>query len=191
MTNIEELAATLRALCAAFERVGVDWAIGGSIASSVYGEPRATNDVDVIALLDQSSARRLGAALGHEFYFSEDAALDAVRLHDSFNVIDQRSFLKVDIFVPPPGALGRGQLVRRQELELVGGVRAPVLGPEDVILQKLRWYRVGGEVSDRQWRDLVAVLASVEALDDRYLDDIAQANDLRALLERARSDARP
>ena len=64
------------------------------------------------------------------------------------------------------------------------------MGPEDTVLQKLRWYRTGGEVSDRQWRDIVAVLRSVGArLDNAYLDDVAATDDLSALLERARRDA--
>lgn len=189
MTSLDELAATLEALRAALEAVDAEWAVGGSLASAAYGEPRATNDIDVIAALDERAAASLGAHLGADFYFSEEAALDAVRRRDSFNVIDQRSFLKVDLFVPPPGPLGVGQLARRQQLSLVGGVTVPVLGPEDVVLQKLRWYSIGGCVSDRQWRDLVAVLRA-RALDDAYLDEVAEATGLSELLRRARRDAR-
>jgi hypothetical protein len=189
MTDLEELAATLRSVCAAFEMLGVRWAIGGSLASAAYGEPRATNDVDVIALLDEPAARAFGRALGDHFYCSDEAAVDAVRRRDSFNVIDQRSFLKVDVFVPAAGRLGIDQLHRARSLALVGSLEVPVLGPEDVVLQKLRWFRTGGGVSDRQWRDLVAVLRAGD-LDDAYLDEVASETDLASLLERARGDAR-
>lgn len=190
MTEIDELAAALAALRDALGAIGASWAVGGSLASAAYGEPRATNDVDVVAVLDEAGARRLAALLGDDFYCSEEAAVDAVRRHDSFNVIDQRSFLKIDVFVPGPGPLGVGQLHRRRELSLVGGVEVPVLGPEDVVLQKLRWYRMGGGVSDRQWRDLVEVLRAGD-LDQAYLDEVAAATDLSELLERARRDAAP
>ncbi len=189
MTEIEELRAVLAAIGRAFDALGVDWAVGGSLASAAYGEPRATNDVDVIALLDEAQARRLGDLLGETFYWSEEAAVEAVERHDSFNVIDQRSFLKVDVFVPPPGPLGDGQLRRRRTLALMEGIAVPVLAPEDVVLQKLRWYRLGGGVSDRQWRDLVEVLRSHDGLDDAYLDEVAAATDMEALLARARTDA--
>lgn len=172
----------------AFETLGVAWAIGGSLASAAYGEPRATNDIDVIARLDDAGARRLGTLLGDEFYCSDEAALEAVRRNDRFNVIDQRSFLKVDIFVPRAGPLGTGQLDRRRSLALIGGLAVPVLGPEDVVLQKLRWFRLGGEVSERQWRDVVEVLRAGD-LDNGYLDEVATETGLDTLLGRARADA--
>jgi hypothetical protein len=188
MTAIEELAATLNAIRAAFDALEIRWVVGGSLASAAYGEPRATNDIDVVALLDEGAARQFGRVLGPEFYFSEAAAVDAVRAHQCFNVIDQRTFIKVDVFVPDEGPLGRGQLKRRRMLELVGGVVVPVLGPEDVVLQKLRWFRMGGGVSDRQWRDLVQVVRA-GSLDDAYLDEVAATVGLQELLARARTDA--
>lgn len=94
MTAVEELAQTLRSLAAGFAALGCDWAVGGSLASAAYGEPRATNDVDTVARMNEAHARRLGDALGEHFYVPEAAALDAVRHHDSFNVIDERSYMK-------------------------------------------------------------------------------------------------
>lgn len=191
MTDPTELGATLSVVAAALDALGCTWAIGGSLASAAYGEPRATNDVDVIATIDERGARALGGLLGSDFYADVDSAVMAVRTHGSFNVIDRRSFMKVDIFVPAPGPIGVGQLDRRQFLSgLVPDRPLPVLGAEDVVLQKLRWYAIGGEVSDRQWRDLVSVLRSVgPSRDDAYLDAVARAADLFALLERARRDA--
>lgn len=189
MNAIEELAETLAALHRAFDALGIEWAVGGSLASAAYGEPRATNDVDVIATLSEDAARRLATILGPDFYCSAEAAVEAAQRRDSFNIIDQRSFLKVDVFVPPAGPLGVGQLARRRRLVLVGAVEVPVLGPEDVVLQKLRWYRMGGGVSERQWRDLVQVMRASE-LDDAYLDEVAASTGLAALLARAREDAR-
>jgi hypothetical protein len=191
MTDPGELARTLDAIATALDALGITWAIGGSLASSAHGEPRATNDVDVIALLDEPAARKLGTLLGPDFYIDDDVARAAVRARSSFNVIDKRSFIKIDIFVPAAGPLGTGQLARARRLDVLPGIAAlPVLGPEDVVLQKLRWYSVGGEVSDRQWRDIVAVLRQCAAeLDHAYLDSVAGASNLAVLLERARRDA--
>jgi len=191
MTDPDELGGTLVALAAALDGLGVTWAIGGSVASSAYGEPRATNDVDVIALLDAGSARAFTTRLGAAFYADGDVAAAAAREHRSFNVIDQRSFIKVDVFVPGRGPLGDAQLARAIRLEILpGGPPLPLLGPEDVVLQKLQWYRLGGEISDRQWRDILAVLrAAAGDLDHGYLDEVSVATGLAALLARARREA--
>jgi hypothetical protein len=188
VTEIEELARTLVAIGEAFERIGAVWAVGGSLASAAYGEPRATNDVDVIADLDEASARAFARDLAGQFHADADVAASAAAAAQSFNVIDERSFIKVDVFVPPPGPMGQGQLDRRRILELLPGVEVPVLAPEDVVLQKLRCCELGGGVSDRQWRDIVAVLRG-EELDGAYLDAVAARAGLAPLLHRARLEA--
>lgn len=190
MNTGNDLARTLLAISSAFEKAAAHWAIGGSFASSSYGEARATNDIDVIAALSERQARTFVAALGEDFYAVEDVALDAVRRRSSFNVIDNNTFIKVDVFVPPPGPLGIGQLARvRTLVTLIGVEPFPVLGPEDVVLQKLRWYQLGGEVSDRQWRDITSVLRLSSDLDHHYLDDVANQAGLVELLKRARASA--
>jgi hypothetical protein len=191
MTDPNELGRALAELAAALQALSVTWAIGGSLASSAHGEPRATNDVDVVALLDERSAVELTRLLGDDYYADPEMAAEAVRSRGSFNVIDNRSLIKIDIFIPPIGPLGTGQIDRRRYLEIVAGVPAlPVLGPEDTILQKLRWFRLGGEVSERQWRDIVSVLrTSGSQLDRAYLDSVADGANLGTLLVRARSDA--
>lgn len=190
MTGIDELARAVEAIASAFEAVGATWAIGGSIASVFHGEPRATNDIDVVALLDENRAKRLVTLLGGHFYADEAAAVDAVRQKRSFNVIDTRTFIKIDVFVPGSGPLGAAQLDRRVMAEVFPDVAMlPVLGAEDTILQKLRWFRLTGGTSDRQWRDVLSVLRLAPDLDHAYLDRVAAAARLTALLERARDDA--
>jgi hypothetical protein len=121
----------------------VDLGVGGSFASAVYGEPRATNDVDVIVRLRLGEVRRFVAALGRDVYVDEDVIREAIVDQRSFNVIDEVTYVKIDVFVPPPGPLGEGQLVRRRRLSVTDDLQTWVLGPEDIILQKLRWYRLG------------------------------------------------
>lgn len=191
MTDPDEIGRTLVSIGVALDTLGVTWAIGGSVASSVHGEPRATNDVDVVAALDEQQARELTRLLGSDFYADPEMAAEAVSKRGSFNVIDQRSFIKVDVFVPKRGPLGDGQLRRAIRVELVAAAAPlPVLAPEDVVLQKLAWYRMGGETSDRQWRDIVTVLrTSAPDVDDTYLDAVASTEGLAVLLERARKEA--
>jgi hypothetical protein len=88
MTDPDELGRTLAAVAAALDGLAVPWAIGGSLASAAYGEPRATNDVDIIALLDERTAVGLTQRLGEGFYADAEAAREAARSRGSFNVID-------------------------------------------------------------------------------------------------------
>ena len=87
MSSVDEVLATVRRITAACEAVGLTWAVGGSFASAVYGEPRATNDVDVIARLRLADVRRFVAALGHDVYVDEDMIREAIADQRSFNVI--------------------------------------------------------------------------------------------------------
>lgn len=191
MTEPDELGRAVAAVADALDALGVRWAVGGSIASATHGEPRATNDVDIIVAFDEAQARDFVSRLGTSFYADADAAAASVRRRASFNVIDTRGFIKIDVFVPASGPLGLGQLDRRCEVDVLPGGRPVfVLGPEDTVLQKLRWYQLGGAVSDRQWRDIVSVLRLVGSrLDDAYLDEVATSGGLHALLVKARADA--
>jgi len=188
MTDVEELADTLRALAEALDAMGAEWAVCGSLASTTYGEPRATNDIDVVAALSVAQARQVARALMGDFYADEDMAAEAAERGASFNVIHEKTFLKVDLFLPPPGPMGRGQLDRRRRLELMPGVEVPVLGPEDTVLQKLRWFANTGETSDRQWRDLLSVVRAVE-LDRPFLAARAAGAGLTPLLEQLLAEA--
>lgn len=191
MTAEDEQRAALERIGQALDALGVQWAIGGSFASTIYGEPRATNDIDVVANLRAEHVTRFIATLGSDFYADEPMIRDAISARDSFNVIDERSVLKIDVFVPPPGPLGEGQLLRRRTLPLgEAGPSVFVLSPEDTILQKLRWFALGGQVSDRQWRDIVGVARLAPDLDVTYLQDTATAAGLADLLGRALAEAK-
>lgn len=114
-------------------------------------------------------------------------AIDEAR---SFNVIDQRTVIKVDVFVPPPGPMGEGQLDRRRKAEFDEGLEYFVLSREDTILQKLRWYELGDRISERQWRDIVGLLRVQAPLDREYLESTARTAGLEALLTQAIEAAR-
>jgi hypothetical protein len=139
----DDIFVTLRDVAGALERLGVQWVVGGSFAGSAHGEPRATNDIDIIAALSAADVTPFIDGLGDKFYRDEAAIRDAVSRRSSFNLIDERTFVKVDLFVPPAGAMGEGQLVRRQRFDPAGsGVVIYVLSAEDVLLQKLRWFEL-------------------------------------------------
>jgi len=166
--------------------------IGGSIASSFAGEPRATIDIDIVVALEERHVDALVAVLSAEFYVDADALRRAVRTKSSANLIERETQLKVDLFVAGGTPLDARQLARRQAVDFPDGRRLYVHPPEDILLQKLRWYRRGGEVSDRQWRDIAAIVRVQGArLDLEYLREGAAVLGVTDLLERALAEARP
>lgn len=184
------LALVLR-MAEVLDELGLRYALGGSMASSLVGEPRSTVDVDLAVQLDPASGEALLDRVDDAFYVPLDAARTAIRRQSSFNLVDTANALKVDIFVLGDGLLDRMQIERRLLVDVPG---APggiwVTSPEDQVLRKLDWYRQGERVSDRQWRDVVGILRVHRgSLDDAYLAATASALDLADDLEEARRQA--
>jgi hypothetical protein len=177
-------------VCRLLEDLGIDHVVGGSIASSLVGEPRATLDVDIAVMLRADAIPGLVDALTGEWYVSEDAVRGAVRRRASFNVIHLDTMQKVDLFVLGEGVLDTNQLVRRQRVEVAPGTSLWIGSPEDQVLRKLWWFQLGGEVSERQWRDVVAILRiQGDRLDEDYVSAVAEEVGLAHLLQRAREEA--
>jgi hypothetical protein len=170
------------------ERLGITYVVAGSLASSLHGLPRSTADVDIVAALRVDHAAQLAAALGETFYVDADMIRDAVRRRSEFNVIHLATMFKVDVFVPALDAISRDELARGTAVlvDAEHGLTLRVASPEDTVVQKLSWYRRGGEFSERQWRDVVGVLGvQGEKMEFDYLRATADALGVRDLLERA------
>lgn len=174
------------AVTRALDALGIVHTIGGSIASSIAGEPRSTIDIDVVAALRESDVPGLLSALSADFYADEEALRRAVRQRSSTNLIHQATQLKVDLFVAGGTPLDEQQLRRRRAVEITLGRILHVHPPEDILLQKLRWYRQGGETSDRQWRDILGIIrVQAQHLDRDYLRVNAPVLGVADLLARA------
>ena len=194
MEGTSELVRALRPVVDELHRLGVRYYVGGSVASSIHGAVRSTLDVDIAAELDEESALALVAALQSEFYVSEQAVLDAVRRRACFNLIHLATSFKVDVFVSQERAFDR-LVQERAVLQVLGeanNLSARVATAEDTILFKLEWYRLGHEISERQWNDLTLV-AKLQGprLDHEYLHRWASELGVADLLGRLLSHIEP
>lgn len=185
--NSDAIFATIHPILIAFERLGITYYLGGSVVSSAYGIPRATLDVDVIADLRTEHIHPLIELIKDTYYVDEDMIRDAIKHRSSFNIIYFDLMSKVDIFLPKPRPFDQEEHLRVQSEVLIEG--APpfyIASPEDIILHKLEWYRMGREISDRQWKDILGVLKTRrQSLDVVYMRKWAAQLQVGDLLERA------
>jgi len=187
----EPLAVTLQ-VTGILEELDIAYVIGGSVASTVYGRIRTTMDVDIVAKLRADHVQLLAAALKSDFYVDSNSVYEAIQRHSSCSFIHLETMFKVDLFVVGDRPFDRLQIERRIR-KILGDKpqeSAYVATVEDIILAKLDWYRLGGEQSERQWRDVLGILQiSGEHLDQDYLRQTAAGLGVTELLERVFLDA--
>ncbi len=191
--NRPDILAAAAPVAEAFEKLGIPYYIGGSVASSAYGIARSTMDVDMVSDLNPEHVRPLARMLEFAYYVDEDMILEAIRSGSSFNMIHLETMLKIDVFIARNTPYDIETFKRRRSDTLH---EEPCAGkfylasPEDIVLNKLTWFRLGGDVSDRQWNDVLGVLkVQKESLDTVYLQHWASELEIEDLLERALRDA--
>jgi len=173
------------------EDLGATAWVGGSLASSIYGIPRATQDADIVADLRVEMTHPLVEALGEDFYADAERIASGIEGRSSFNVIHLATMFKVDVFLVGRDPWFERQIERRRSVEIdEAGTQVLVTSPEDIILHKLQWYREGGHISDRQWRDALGVLqVQDDRIDRSYLRAMAGDLGLSDLLEELLKEA--
>jgi hypothetical protein len=192
--NLPDALAALTPIVDVLEQLGVRYHVGGSLASSAYGRPRATADVDLVAELRMEQIGAFVEQLQPTYYVERASAREAVQTRRSFNLIHLETMVKIDVFVPENRPFDQQEMsgAGRQALDLAADARTFfVKSPEDLVLRKLAWFRAGGEVSERQWSDVVGVL-KVQAgrLDREHLARWSAELGIADLLERAFAEAK-
>ena len=178
-----------------FDRLQLAYFVGGGLASTFLGEARTTEDVDIALSLTAADGVQLLAALQAEYYISDVALQEALqgRTH-AFNIIHLTSALKADIYpIRPDDEFRRGAIARRQRVCPAGSPELSfyICSAEDIVLQKLAWYRLSSRQSQKQWRDVLGVLKlqGEERLDFAYLQHWSRVLHLQPDLDRALREA--
>ncbi len=191
--NIPELLDVMAPIVAVFEQLGILYHIGGSVASSVYGIPRATLDIDLVADIRPEQVRPFVKLLETSYDVDEDAVREPLRYQSSFNLLHLDTMIKVDVFIPKASAFDRQVFLRKRQDTLDPTDQARLFylaSAEDMVLKKLLWYKAGGMVSDQQWKDVLGILkVQATALDLPYLNQWAGQLVIGDLLARALVEA--
>lgn len=187
---IEDPIYLARKVAVLLESLNIPYYIGGSVASSLQGEVRFTEDLDLVVSIQPNQTQSILNAFSKDFYISEIAVDDAMRGRtSSFNIIDLETTEKADIFVMRNDAFAHSKMERRQLYIPVNRPASEAIylcSPEDTVLQKLVWYRMTKNESQRQWRDVLGVLKlQGDRLDFGYLQKWAEELSLSDLLETA------
>jgi hypothetical protein len=181
----------LRKVLRVFTGLGIPYALGGSMASSVYGIDRYTRDADITVEPFPGKAAALAGAFGEDYYVSLPAIEQALREQSSFNILDLSTAFKVDVFIRKDRPFEHSAMSRRVEFDFpdLPGQPLTLHTAEDVVLFKLGWYQLGNEVSEQQWKDVIGVLrVQAGKLDQTYLEHWAKELALTDLLTRARNE---
>lgn len=187
MSDVDDLIAALEPVAAAFRRLGVSFYVGGSVASTYHGAIRSTMDVDLVCDLQNHHIAAFVSAFGPDCYLSEAAVRDAVERRSCFNVIHLPTAFKVDVFVSRGRLFDVAAMSRAatHPLGSDGSLAVPIASPEDSVLAKLEWYRLGEEASERQWDDVSRLVALLgDTLDLDHMRRMAESLGVSDLLER-------
>jgi hypothetical protein len=163
----------LRFAVEALNHLGLRYLVTGSIATVLYGEPRFTNDIDLVVMLSADRVEELCRSFPQpEFYVSPESARQAVARRGQFNIIHPTSGLKLDIMVPAETPFNRSRFERARQITLMPDLQVSFAAPEDVILKKMEYYRAGG--SEKHLRDITGILkVRAEDVDRTYIADWA------------------
>lgn len=179
----------LRAVFTTLDRLHLPYLVGGSFASSIFGNRRNTNDLDIVVEISEFDVDDFVAAFDKEFMLSRSTILQAIESREpyaGFQLTHNEKLFKIDVFVRQYEEFNNVEFELAREVEIVPGLVSPVSSPECIVLRKLMWYELGGRASDRQFNDIVGVLEVQHArLDEPFMRTWASRLGVLESFERA------
>jgi hypothetical protein len=151
------------------EKLRIPYMIGGSVAAIAYGEARLTLDMDVVIDMNKEQAKQFADSFGQEYYVNLDSILEAMRTRGHFNIIQSEKGIKVDFYLLKDEVFDQEEFLRKRREAFDEKREAVFAAPEDVILKKLEWYKMGE--SQKHIDDIKGVLRiSGGKLDMPYIE---------------------
>lgn len=187
--SVNEIHEVISLVTSALDQAGIEYAITGSVASSLHGEPVTTQDVDIVLRMTVAQAKSLAGSLPQRFYRNSDSILEIAQKGGMANLIDMETTFKVDLSVVALDAFHSSVFQRKQTLSFeVGGPDFNIVSPEDIILMKLHWRK--DSQSTKQWADALGVARIRGArMDWKYLFEQAKSLGLEQDLIKLRDEA--
>ncbi len=178
MTSQEDF---LQILIKKLNEQNIPYMLSGSVSSSLHGQPRATNDADIVIAPLEEQLIDFVKSLGDDYYVSYDAAHEALESNSMFNVVDIRNSWKADFIMRKNRPFSREEFRRRRKANIMG-LDVWVVSPEDVILSKLEWAK--NSESAQQYRDALGIVTvQYDRLDRDYLYKWAKELQVESSLE--------
>ena len=162
-------AAFLKQIVLALEQAQIPYMVTGSFGSSAHGVVRGTNDIDLVIAPNAAQLRTFIAQFPNERYYADEHdAIEALQHASQFNIIDFASNWKADLIIRRPRDFSRTEFDRRRH-HVISGVSVYIASPEDVLIAKLEWAKMGE--SDRQIEDAAGIIATQgSSLDRAYVE---------------------
>lgn len=163
------------------EKAGIPYMLTGSMAVNIYGHSRATNDFDIVIQIGSHHIKMLSSLFEKDFYMSEEAMQEALRLQGMFNVIDNETIFKVDFIIAKDDPFSKQQFGRRQAIKVADKI-IYIISPEDLILSKLEWSKESlSELQENDIKNILRILG--RTLDKQYLEKWATVKGLNDRLK--------
>lgn len=151
----------LRSVFTTLDRLHLPYLVGGSFATSIFGNRRSTNDLDLVLEISEFDIDDFVSSFSGEFMVSRASIADAIASDDpysGFQITHTEKLFRIDVFIRQYEEFNNIEFDTAREVEIVPGILSPVCSPECIVLRKLMWFEMGGRVSDRQFNDVVGVL---------------------------------
>jgi hypothetical protein len=168
----------------------IPYLITGSVAATAYGEPRLTNDIDVVVDLDEAHACPFAAQFPLGEYYLNEAIQEALIRKGQFNIIHPASGLKIEVMIQRERRSNRAGSGEQGLIHPADSYEARFAAPEDVVTKKMECYREGG--SEKHLRDIAGIMKiSAGEIDERYIGEWADRLGLRAVWDAMLQRLRP
>jgi hypothetical protein len=180
MTRQEEQNDVLRDCAEKLERLGIAYMLTDSMALAHYAMPRTTADIDIMIEISMDDVDKFIGEFEPDYYIPHDRIRDAISRNRMFNILNQKTIIKVDCVVRKNEEFQKEEFSRRKRINYAGYFDVWIIGKEDLILSKLNWAK--NTKSEMQMRDVASILRN--GYDENYVQTWAEKLGVKDLLSK-------